>query len=649
MPVIVIPSSTGANTVFVNADTGRNVVLSGIGGQNSVILSGFKETPPHNSLVGLQGGSASQYYHLNSGQYFNLVTGQVVRPSDTGSFYPISNPSGYITGLDLSNYSTIPFSTGISGYLQNQVTNLNNQTGNYYLISNPSGYITGVNLSGYVTGDVIRPSDTGAFYPVSNPSGYITGINNIVYTTGDQSITGVKTFLSPPTISGNQVATVVDPVRTTLTGNGVLSSFAISGAGSLSNPSALIVAIDGALQEPTVDYGVSAGVITFTSPLANGAKAVVISPTNTLQVTEMIPADGSVTSTKLANDLEISGNLEVVGELTVSDQPALSASTAKGVVTNELFDERMMEIKPSLLQASVAAANSVQTTTQFLFNYGTMSFITPVANDAGIYAQFISQTISTHGNNLSSNNAGAGPMIDWRVNHILGFDLVTFKGDTARDAIARVVLGNVVTSGTNSARLGALASSSGYGIKMSKHPVNNTYQIQLVGRTCNSNNTNISGATNASPIVVTYNSHNLQNGDLVEITGVGGNTATNGVFTISGVTTNTFILNGSTGNGAYTSGGACQKISSEIVEVNPFTFYKFFIKWNYASRTITLHLGKPSAAASLTLTGLGVAQNATTYQLGTNIKIGMMAGADITGVGGLGINFNNPYIMINRY
>lgn len=359
MPVIVIPSSTGANTVFVNADTGRNVVLSGIGGQNSVILSGFKETPPHNSLVGLQGGSASQYYHLNSGQYFNLVTGQVVRPSDTGSFYPISNPSGYITGLDLSNYSTIPFSTGISGYLQNQVTNLNNQTGNYYLISNPSGYITGVNLSGYVTGDVIRPSDTGAFYPVSNPSGYITGINNIVYTTGDQSITGVKTFLSPPTISGNQVATVVDPVRTTLTGNGVLSGFAISGAGSLSNPSALIVAIDGALQEPTVDYGVGGGVITFTSPLASGAKAVVISPTNTLQITEMIPADGSVTSAKLANDLEISG---IVGfnSTTRPTSDGTGTPTGDSLVTlsdtNTLYD--WIPLPPPTAQVSASGGET---------------------------------------------------------------------------------------------------------------------------------------------------------------------------------------------------------------------------------------------------------------------------------------------------
>ena len=105
--------------------------------------------------------------------------------------------------------------------------------------------------------------------------------------------------------NGNRVATVVDPVRTTLTGDGVLSSFAIAGAGSLTNPSALIVAIDGALQEPSVDYTVSGGNITFTDPLANGAKAVVIAPTNSLQVGILTPSDGSVTSSKLTPDLTL--------------------------------------------------------------------------------------------------------------------------------------------------------------------------------------------------------------------------------------------------------------------------------------------------------------------------------------------------------
>jgi hypothetical protein len=65
------------------------------------------------------------------------------------------------------------------------------------------------------------------------------------------------------------------------------------------------VAIDGALQEPSVDYTVSSGNITFTDPLANGAKAVVIAPTNTLQVGQLTPSDGSVTSSKLAPNLTL--------------------------------------------------------------------------------------------------------------------------------------------------------------------------------------------------------------------------------------------------------------------------------------------------------------------------------------------------------
>lgn len=66
----------------------------------------------------------------------------------------------------------------------------------------------------------------------------------------------------------------------------------------------------------------------------------------------------------------------------------------------------------------------------------------------------------------------------------------------------------------------------------------------------------ITGATNASPIVVTSASHGLSVGTRVTITGVGGNTAANGTFTISAADTNTFTLSGSTGNSAYTSGGA---------------------------------------------------------------------------------------------
>lgn len=65
----------------------------------------------------------------------------------------------------------------------------------------------------------------------------------------------------------------------------------------------------------------------------------------------------------------------------------------------------------------------------------------------------------------------------------------------------------------------------------------------------------VTGATNASPIVITSTAHGLVTGDRVTIASVGGNTAANGNWTITKNDANTFSLDGSTGNGAYTSGG----------------------------------------------------------------------------------------------
>jgi len=60
--------------------------------------------------------------------------------------------------------------------------------------------------------------------------------------------------------------------------------------------------------------------------------------------------------------------------------------------------------------------------------------------------------------------------------------------------------------------------------------------------------------TNAAPIVCTATGHGLSNGDLVFFSGVQGNTAANGAFTVSGVAGAAFTLTGSTGNGTYSTG-----------------------------------------------------------------------------------------------
>src|SRR5579859_4724691 len=64
----------------------------------------------------------------------------------------------------------------------------------------------------------------------------------------------------------------------------------------------------------------------------------------------------------------------------------------------------------------------------------------------------------------------------------------------------------------------------------------------------------ITSATNASPIVVTVsNPHLLTTGDRVEVANETVNTAANGIWTVTVLSSTTFALNGSTGNGA---GGA---------------------------------------------------------------------------------------------
>lgn len=67
----------------------------------------------------------------------------------------------------------------------------------------------------------------------------------------------------------------------------------------------------------------------------------------------------------------------------------------------------------------------------------------------------------------------------------------------------------------------------------------------------------ITGATNATPIVVTATAHGLQTGDRISISGITGNTNANGYFSVTRLTADTFSLqNYSTGadiagNGAY--------------------------------------------------------------------------------------------------
>jgi hypothetical protein len=123
----------------------------------------------------------------------------------------------------------------------------------------------------------------------------------------------------------------VSSAKTRLTGNGTLKTFTVSGLKS-SDPNHVLVAINGVMQEPTVDYLVNqgAGTITFSTPIPNNAKIVVVAFGLYSMVTQRDP-DLYLHSFAL----NTAGTFSYYGLLLNSDIPAVGspAAVAKWIIT----------------------------------------------------------------------------------------------------------------------------------------------------------------------------------------------------------------------------------------------------------------------------------------------------------------------------
>ena len=126
-------------------------------------------------------------------------------------------------------------------------------------------------------------------------------------------------------------AGLLDSAKTTLTGNGTLRTFSVSGLRS-SDPNHVIVSINGVTQEPTADYLVNqgSGTITFTSAIPNGAKIVVVALGLYSPTTQRDP-DNYIHSFAL----NTAGTFSYYGLLLNTDIPTTGspASVAKWIIT----------------------------------------------------------------------------------------------------------------------------------------------------------------------------------------------------------------------------------------------------------------------------------------------------------------------------
>ena len=154
-----------------------------------------------------------------TGNYSNYVTGDVVRPPEisdfltenqinskistatgeydsvaTNKFYASSNPSGFITGVDLSYLETA------TGNLDSRITSNDGDISDLQTA-------TGLLVQKTETGDFVTTFDTGAFYANSNPSGFITGVDLSSYVQNSETglflVSGQDAAVDALDVAGN--------------------------------------------------------------------------------------------------------------------------------------------------------------------------------------------------------------------------------------------------------------------------------------------------------------------------------------------------------------------------------------------------------------------------------------------------------------
>ena len=118
----------------------------------------------------------------------------------SGDYYPGNNPSGFITGVDLSNYAT---TAQVSEKLD--TTAFSDVSGTFLTAHQDlSDYQTTAGMTAYQpVGDYLTTANSGEFYTTANESGFITGVPNTYLQNTDLTIVDNKiTEISGVPLSG---------------------------------------------------------------------------------------------------------------------------------------------------------------------------------------------------------------------------------------------------------------------------------------------------------------------------------------------------------------------------------------------------------------------------------------------------------------
>jgi hypothetical protein len=185
---------------LISATNIKTINGSSILGSGDLVVSGSGAawgsiTGTLSSQTDLQSALNLKYDASNPAGYINAsaLAPYLTTTTAAATYYPLTNPSGYISGITSGDVTTA------LGYTP-------------YDSSNPSGYIDSSALTPYLTSSTAAAT----YYPLTNPSGYISGI-----TSGD-----VTTALGYTPVPDTNTVTINGNTQTL----GSNPSFSVSGA-----------------------------------------------------------------------------------------------------------------------------------------------------------------------------------------------------------------------------------------------------------------------------------------------------------------------------------------------------------------------------------------------------------------------------------
>ena len=518
-----------------------------------------------------------------------------------GAAHPISNNN--LSGLNLDSITIAP-TTGAAYTI----------TGNAVTLGNPA-----VSSSGFI--NVQAPGATGTSAGFNNPS----NTSPIVITSPNHGlVTGEVVQVSG--VTGNTAANGIWTI-TVLTAN----TFSLNG--SVTNGFSFGGGTWTAINDITMPIQLAGA--------GTSQQFVTVGSGSVLDLSgQMTGTTGSqLTKEGLGTLILTNNNSGYVGPFTVDHDAGavqITNSASLGGATTSTVEKLVL-----------TGAATTPLDTSFALSYGTgvgsttgaIAYTGTTADAAAVQAAL---------NGLTAINSSGGSVQVYQINttgpNTEAF-FITFTGTFAGTNVTQAVTASV-TQGPGSFS-SVFPSTTGGLPSPYVVTVGNNSELQLSNLSTGA----ITGATNPTtgPIVIKSVANGLSSGQVVSISGVLGNTAANGLFTITVVDANDFSLNGTVGNGVYTGGGVWSAAVANPLHLNGFgpgnlgallnvagnniwsgsvTFDSdTYIGGSVSGGTLTINgsIGD-SAVANVTKVGVGtlIFANADTYRGSTTIENGIL-------------------------